>query len=174
MSFFYKKCSIHVDVPVQAAWDFFIEPENINLYHPDPVEQWDFDPKPVKLGYKWKNAEDPTSGQISKYDILTGSLIAGIKGEFEQSDEALTTIRLTPREERPLSHDSLFFDGKGESNENLTRVGFRMRTYKSLSGKNLLVTEGYSPFKEGVAFAGKRVAYLEPIQYCYFTTPLKW
>ena len=57
MSFFYKKCSIHIDVPVQAAWDFFIEPENINLYHPDPVEQWDFDPKPVKLGYKWKNAE---------------------------------------------------------------------------------------------------------------------
>ncbi len=117
---------------------------------------------------------DPASGQVNKFDILSDSLIASIKGELEQADEALTTLRLVPLQERPFLSDALFFDGKDESNQHLTRLGFRLRTFKGLAGKTILVTEAYSPFNAGVAFAGKRVAYLEPIQYCYFTKAMNW
>ena len=53
-------------------------------------------------------------------------------------------------------------------------VGHRLRLFEGPTKKTVLVLESYSPHKDGAAFTDKRVDYLEPVQFCYFTRSVAW
>ena len=106
-------------------------------------------------------------GNPKKFDTLGPNFLNQIRVALGGVDREKGEVTHKPREDRPLSSDSLFFDGVGLSGAGT--VGNRLRLFEGPTKKMIAVLETYSPYKDGVAFTDKRVEYLEPVQYCYFT-----
>lgn len=112
------------------------------------------------------------AGQPKKYDSLNAEVVNEMKTALAGTVRDNALLRNRPLADRPLAADSLFFDGAALHGANT--VGHRLRLFEGPGKKSVLVLETYSPHKEGGTFVDKRVDYLEPIQYCYFTHSVAW
>ncbi len=118
-------------------------------------------------------AGNKDSAQPNKYTDLGEPVIEVAKPEVV---EEVRYSRLSDRSlnERSNDGDSLFFETKRVFSNGIQQVGFRLRSFSGTSKKQVLVLEAYSPFRDGASFADKRIDFLEPVQYCYFTKAYHW
>ncbi len=115
-------------------------------------------------------------GAEKKVTLFVGNSAnpVGIRPLVESSEREWKSLSDEAKKSRGFVRDSLFFDFPAPSFPEIPRLGYRMRKILGAQGKELVVLEGYSPIREDVAIAGKRVSHLEPLQYCYFTRYEQW
>lgn len=114
------------------------------------------------------------AAQADRFEQMGESSIAAATQLQTQTGLKYSPLSERPLQTRPLELNSLFFDYKKEFERGMVRMGYRLRDYTGPTGRRVVVLEGYSPFKEGASFTQKRVSYLEPLQYCYFSQHWKW
>ena len=119
-------------------------------------------------------SDEATEKKVTLYVGATATLSSGIRPLVESSEREWRTLTDETKKNRHFVEDALFFDFPTSSFGDTQKLGYRLRKIVAVQGKEFLVLEGYSPVRDDVAIAGKRVSHLEPLRYCYFSQTERW